>query len=400
MTENISVLGSTGSIGTQTLEVCAKHGIKVSALTANRSTELLERQVREFKPALAVMGSEESARDLKVRIADTDTKVSWGNEGLCEAASIESADTVLTAVVGMVGLKPTLAAIEAGKNIALANKETLVAGGSLVMKAAKDKGISIYPVDSEHSAVFQCLQGCRDKKQLKRLILTASGGPFFGKTAEELCDVTVEQALHHPNWSMGAKITIDSATMMNKGLEVIEARWLFDVPVDNIDIVVHRESVIHSMIEYNDNSVIAQLGVPNMKIPIQYALTYPDRYPCDVGVLDLTKVGGLTFYEPDYDTFKCLRACRRAMAMGGTATAVANGANETAVKMFLDGTIRFNDIGDIVDGSLDFVEVKPVETLDDVLNADAAAREFAEYYAKSFFPPKMCGGIPLPTWID
>ncbi|MBQ1389319.1 MAG: 1-deoxy-D-xylulose-5-phosphate reductoisomerase [Clostridia bacterium] len=377
MTKNISLLGSTGSIGTQTLEVCEKLGIKVSALTANSSTDLLEQQIRKFKPSLAVMGSEEKARDLKVRIADTDTRVSFGTDGLCEAASIESADTVVTAVVGMVGLKPTLAAIEAGKNIALANKETLVAGGSLVMKAAKEKGISIYPVDSEHSAIFQCLQGCHDKKQLKKLILTASGGPFFGKTIEQLRDVTVEQALHHPNWSMGAKITIDSATMMNKGLEIIEARWLFDVPVDNIDVVVHRESVIHSLIEYNDNAVIAELGVPDMKIPIQYALTYPERYPCDVEQLDLTKVGGLTFFEPDYETFKCLRACKKAMKLGGTATAIVNGANEAAVRMFLDGKIQFTDIGDIVYESLDRVKVKPIETLEDVLEADHQSRTAA-----------------------
>ena len=376
MTENLSVLGSTGSIGTQTLSVCEKLGIKVSALTANSSVELLEQQIRRFKPQLAVMGSEQAAKDLKIRIADLDTKVSCGMEGLCEAAAMPQADTVLTAVVGMVGLKPTLAAIEAGKNIALANKETLVAGGSLVMKAAAEKGIKIYPVDSEHSAVFQCLQGCPDKKMLKKLILTASGGPFFGKTIGELESVTVEQALKHPNWSMGAKITIDSATMMNKGLEVIEARWLFDVPVENIDVVVHRESIIHSMIEYNDNSVIAQLGVPDMKIPIQYALTYPERYPCDVGTLDLSEIGRLTFFKPDYDTFKCLKACKKAMSLGGTATAIANGANEEAVTMFLNRKIRFLDIGNIVQRAVDRIKPCDITSLDDVLAADTAAREF------------------------
>ncbi len=380
MTENLSILGSTGSIGTQTLSVCEKLGIRVSALTANRNIDLLEQQVRKFKPKLAVIGSEELAADLKVRLADTDTAVSYGMDGLCEAAAIDGADTVLTAVVGMIGLKPTLTAIAAGKNIALANKETLVAGGSLVMQSAKEKGIKIYPVDSEHSAVFQCLQGCPDKKMLKKLILTASGGPFFGRKLADLESVTIEQALNHPNWSMGAKITIDSATMMNKGLEVIEARWLFDVPVENIDVVVHRESIVHSMIEFNDNSVIAQMGVPDMKIPIQYALTYPERYPCDVGVLDLAEIGKLTFYKPDYDTFVCLSECKRAMEMGGTATAIANGANEEAVSRFLKGMCRFVDIGYFVRDALNALKPKEITSLDDVLEADAAARE----YVRSF----------------
>ncbi len=380
MTENLSILGSTGSIGTQTLSVCEKLGIRVSALTANRNIDLLEQQVRKFKPKLAVIGSEELAADLKVRLADTDTAVSYGMDGLCEAAAIDGADTVLTAVVGMIGLKPTLTAIAAGKNIALANKETLVAGGSLVMQSAKEKGIKIYPVDSEHSAVFQCLQGCPDKKMLKKLILTASGGPFFGRKLADLESVTIEQALNHPNWSMGAKITIDSATMMNKGLEVIEARWLFDVPVENIDVVVHRESIVHSMIEFNDNSVIAQMGVPDMKIPIQYALTYPERYPCDVGVLDLAEIGKLTFYKPDYNTFVCLSECKRAMEMGGTATAIANGANEEAVSRFLKGMCRFVDIGYFVRDALNALKPKEITSLDDVLEADAAARE----YVRSF----------------
>ena len=376
MTENISVLGSTGSIGTQTLSVCEKLGIRVSALTANKNIDLLEKQVRQFRPRLAVIGDEASAKELKLRLSDTDVKVSFGIEGLCEAAAIEEADTVLTAVVGMIGLRPTLTAIEAGKNIALANKETLVAGGSLVMRRAAEKSVKIYPVDSEHSAIFQCLQGCPDKKFLKRLILTASGGPFFGRTTEQLKDVTVKQALNHPNWSMGAKITIDSATMMNKGLEVIEARWLFDTPVENIGVVVHRESVVHSMIEYTDNSVIAQMGVPDMKIPIQYALTYPERYPCDVGVLDLAKVCTLSFYEPDYETFRCLKACKRAMSLGGTATAIVNGANEEAVRLFLGEKIGFLDIGEIVESSLDSVAAKEIASLEDVLAADRAAREY------------------------
>lgn len=376
MTENLSVLGSTGSIGTQTLSVCEKLGIRVSALTANSNIDLLEKQVRQFKPALAVMGSEALAKELKLRLADTDTRVSYGMAGLCEVAAIPQADTVLTAVVGMVGLKPTLAAIEEKKNIALANKETLVAGGSLVMKNARENGVKIYPVDSEHSAVFQCLQGCPEKKALKRLILTASGGPFFGRSAESLENVTVEEALNHPNWSMGAKITIDSATMMNKGLEIIEARWLFDVPVAKIDVVVHRESVVHSMIEYCDNSVIAQLGVPDMKIPIQYALTYPERYPCDVETLDLAELGTLTFAKPDPETFVCLKACKRAMAKGGTATAIVNGANEEAVRLFLDKKISFLQIGELVNASLDNVKSKQIITAEDIFEADKAAREY------------------------
>ena len=376
MTENISILGSTGSIGTQALSVCEKLGIKVSALTANGNVELMEQQVRKFKPKLAVIGTQEKAEDLKLRLSDTDTKVSFGIEGLCEAASINEADTVLTSVVGMVGLKPTLTAISAKKNIALANKETLVTGGSLVTKAARDNNVNIYPVDSEHSAIFQCLQGCPDKKMLNRLILTASGGPFFGKSYDDLKNVTVEQALNHPNWSMGAKITVDSASMMNKGLEVIEARWLFDVPVEKIDVVVHRESIVHSMIEYNDNSVIAQLGVPDMKIPIQYALTYPERFECEVGKLDLTKIAKLSFYEPDYETFKCLRACKKSMELGGTAPVLANGANEEAVRLFLERKISFTDIGDLVWDSMSAVNIKSIDSLQDVLDADAAAREF------------------------
>ena len=378
MTENISVLGSTGSIGTQTLRVCELLNIKVSALTANSNIDLLEDQVRKFRPKLVVIGTEEKAKELKLRLSDTDTKVSFGLEGLCEAAAIDEADTVLTAVVGMIGLKPTLTAISSKKNIALANKETLVAGGSLVMKSAAENGVKIYPVDSEHSAIFQCLQGCPDKRSLKRLILTASGGPFFGKSSEELRSVTVEQALKHPNWSMGAKITIDSASMMNKGLEIIEAKWLFDVPVDRIDVVVHRESIVHSMVEYTDNSVIAQMGMPDMKIPIQYALTYPERLECDVPRLDLTKLSSLTFFKPDYDTFKCLRACRKAIETGKTAPVLVNGANEEAVKLFLDRKISFTDIGDLVWDSMSAVPVKEIKSLQDILDADFAARNFVK----------------------
>ncbi len=376
MVKNISVLGSTGSIGTQALDVVDNLNLNVSALTANTNIKILEEQVRKYSPALAVVFDESKFSEFKGNIADTNTKVSCGMEGLIEAASIDSADLVLNSVVGMVGLRPTISAAQAKKDIALANKETLVAGGSLVMKAVKDNGVKLYPVDSEHSAIFQCLQGCPEKKALKRLILTASGGPFFGKKYDELKNVTVEQALNHPNWDMGAKITIDSATMMNKGLEIIEASWLFDMSADKIDVVVHRESVIHSMIEYADNSVLAQLGVPDMRIPIQYAITYPYRYSSPVKQLSLTDYGKLTFFEPDYDTFKCLRACKQAINRGGLCAAAANGANEIANSLFRQRKISFLDIGDLVMEAMlnqDNIEAKTVE---DVLNADKASREY------------------------
>lgn len=376
MVKNISVLGSTGSIGTQALDVVDNLNLNVSALTANTNIKILEEQVRKYSPALAVVFDESKFSEFKGNIADTNTKVSCGMEGLIEAASIDSADLVLNSVVGMVGLQPTISAAQAKKDIALANKETLVAGGSLVMKAVKDNGVKLYPVDSEHSAIFQCLQGCPEKKALKRLILTASGGPFFGKKYDELKNVTVEQALNHPNWDMGAKITIDSATMMNKGLEIIEASWLFDMSADKIDVVVHRESVIHSMIEYADNSVLAQLGVPDMRIPIQYAITYPYRYSSPVKQLSLTDYGKLTFFEPDYDTFKCLRACKQAINRGGLCAAAANGANEIANSLFRQRKISFLDIGDLVMEAMlnqDNIEAKTVE---DVLNADKASREY------------------------
>ncbi|MBR1731582.1 MAG: 1-deoxy-D-xylulose-5-phosphate reductoisomerase [Ruminococcus sp.] len=376
MVNNISILGSTGSIGTQALDVADNLNLKVAAITANTNIEVLEEQVRKYEPALAVVFDESKFSEFKSNIADTNTKVSAGMDGLIEAATLKSTDLILNSVVGMVGLKPTLAAANAKKNIALANKETLVAGGSLVMKAVKENGVELYPVDSEHSAIFQCLQGCPDDKALKRLILTASGGPFFGKSADELKDVTVEQALNHPNWDMGAKITIDSATMMNKGLEIIEASWLFDMPADKIDVVVHRESVIHSMIEYTDNSVIAQLGVPDMRIPIQYAITYPERYPSPVKQLSLTDYGKLTFFDPDYDAFKCLRACKQAIDRGGLCAAAANGANEVANKLFRDKKISFLDIGDLVMDAMLRQENVEAQTVEDVLAADKSARDY------------------------
>ena len=317
MTKKLSILGSTGSIGTQSLDVAEMRGYEIIALTADRNAKVLEEQIRKWKPKYAALNDEEAAKALKIAVADTDTKVYSGAEGVAFCAAAAEADTVLNSVVGIAGLKPTLTAIEAGKDIALANKETLVAGGALVMKRAAEKGVKILPVDSEHSAIFQCLEGMNKKDELKSIILTASGGPFFGKKRDELQNITVAEALKHPNWSMGAKITVDSATMMNKGLELIEAVWLFGVSPDMIDIVVHRESIIHSLIEYNDNSVIAQLGVPDMRIPIQYALTYPERYPSPVRKLNLWDFQNLTFFKPDYETFSCLNICRDAIRKGG-----------------------------------------------------------------------------------
>ncbi|WP_407384054.1 1-deoxy-D-xylulose-5-phosphate reductoisomerase [Ruminococcus sp.] len=375
MVQKISILGSTGSIGTQTLEVARKLHLQVTALSAHSSIELLEEQIREFHPALAVVFDEARAAQLKVNIADTDTKVLAGMDGLLEICHDDS-ELLVNSVVGMVGLAPTLEAIAAKKHIAFANKETLVAGGALVMNAVKESGVKLLPVDSEHSAIFQCLQAAPPDKKLKKILLTASGGPFFGKTADELKDVTVEQALHHPNWDMGAKITIDSATMMNKGLEIIEAAWLFDTSPDDIEVVVHRESIIHSMIEFVDHSILAQLGVPDMRIPIQYAITYPERVPSLVPEIDWKTLSQMTFYSADEHTFKCLAACKRAMKKGGLYPAVANGANEVANRLFRDRRISFLEIGELVTAAVDTLNVGAATCLDDVLNADRLAREF------------------------
>lgn len=374
--KGIALLGSTGSIGTQSLDVCRMHGYRVVCLTANCRVDLMETQIREFRPDLVSMMDPVAADDLRTRVADTGTKVLSGMDGLIECATYSGADTVLNAVVGMVGLQPTLAAIQAKKTLALANKETLVAGGHLVTNTAKAYGVDILPVDSEHSAIFQCLQGSPEKGAVKKLILTASGGPFFGKTLAELENVTAADALKHPNWDMGAKITIDSATMMNKGLEFIEAKWLFDMPIDAIDIVVHRESVVHSAIAYQDNSVIAQLGVPDMRIPIQYALTYPRRLPSPVQELSLVDYGKLTFYAPDYDTFRCINVCKDAIAAGGLRPAAANGANEESVRLFLNGKIKFTDIAVLNRAAMEACPQVADYTLDDVLQADRAARDY------------------------
>jgi len=370
----ISLMGSTGSIGRQSLDVIAACGMGVAALTANNNVELMEQQVRQFKPTLAVMMDEKAAAELKTRLADTEVRVASGMEGLLEAAQMDSADTVITAVMGMVGLRPTLAAIRQGKRIALANKETLVCGGQIVMAEAEKYGAEIVPVDSEHSALFQCLQGNRDRGEVKRLILTASGGPFFGYTKEHLEQVTLAQALKHPNWSMGAKITIDSATLMNKGLEFIEAMHLYAMPPEKISIVVHRESIIHSLVEYCDNAILAQMGTADMRLPIQYALSWPERIPGPATELDMLSCPNLTFARPDPDTFACLGLALKAAKLGGNAGAVLNGANEAAVGLFLQEKIRFTDIARLVERAMQEIPVQSVSKLEDVLEADARAR--------------------------
>jgi len=372
--KKIAILGSTGSIGTQALDVVSAHDFEVTALAANSNISLLEEQTRRFQPNTVCIFKKELYKELKSRLADLSVKIVTGMEGLCEAAALPDTDITLNAVVGMIGLRPTLAAIEAGKDIALANKETLVTGGELVMKAAAEKGVKILPVDSEHSAIFQSLQG-NSQKQVRSIILTASGGPFYGYSKEQLKQVTRADALKHPNWSMGAKITIDSATLMNKGLELIEAVRLFEKPAEDIQIVVHRESVLHSAVEYDDYSVIAQLGVPDMRIPIQYALTYPERYPCPTKRLSLIDYGKLTFAEPDEDTFVCLKACKQAITKGGLYPTVVNGANEQAVALFLEDKISFAQIGELVEESLS-LPMEETVNLESILEADRAARAF------------------------
>ena len=374
MTKKITILGSTGSIGTQALDVCKASGFTVYALAANKSEQLLESQTRAFLPKKVCVADPAHYESFKARVADLPVEVLTGLEGLCELAADTEADIVLNSVIGMIGLRPTLAAIEAGNTLALANKETLVTGGELVMSLAKEKGVRIFPVDSEHSAIFQCLEGYRHC-HLNKILLTASGGPFFGMTREQLQDITPERALKHPNWSMGAKITIDSATLMNKGLEVIEAVHLFGVRPDQIEIVVHRESVIHSLVEFDDYSVIGQLGVPDMKIPIQYALTYPERTACPTGRLSLADYGKLTFARPDPDTFICLKAALSAITKGGLYPTLVNSANELLVQLFLERKVTFLQIGDLVNEVLTLRDDRPV-TLANILSAEQAAREF------------------------
>ena len=377
MTRTISILGATGSIGRQSLEVIAACGIRAAALTTNRNVKLLEEQCRCFLPELAVAFDPQAAAELKIRLADTPVRVAQGMDGLLEAAALPQADTVLTAVVGMVGLRPTLAAIAQGKRIALANKETLVCAGELVMEEAARCGAQIVPVDSEHSALFQCLQGNRDRGEVKRLILTCSGGPFFGKSAEELQGITRADALRHPNWSMGAKITVDSATLMNKGLEFIEAMRLYQMPPEKILIAIHRESIIHSLVEYCDNAILAQLGTPDMRLPIQYALTWPERCPGPAKELDLFSCPPLTFARPDLETFRCLKLALKAAERGGLACAVLNGANEAAVGLFLQEKIGFCEIADRVAQALSRVPQGDHRDLDAILAADQLARKIA-----------------------
>ena len=375
MTKRISILGSTGSIGRQTLDVAEKLQISVAALAASRNVELLEAQCRKFRPELAVLFDEAAAEELKRRLSDMNIKVAGGMEGLLAAALLDSADTVVTAVSGMIGLRPTLAAIERGKRIALANKETLVCAGELVMREAQRRGAEIIPVDSEHSAIFQCLMGCRDRSEVRRLILTCSGGPFYGKTAAELQKVTRADALRHPNWKMGPKITVDCATLMNKGLEVIEAMRLYGLPLQQVTAVIHRQSIVHSLVEFRDGAVMAQLGTPDMRIPIGLALTYPKREENPAPPLDLLSCPPLTFAAPDEVAFRCFRLARQAAKQGGTACAVLNGANEAAVGLFLQEKLGFPEIADAVEAALDAVPQCADVTLEAALDADRQARD-------------------------
>lgn len=374
--KKIAILGSTGSIGTQSLDVARQHGYEVLSLAAGKNIELLEQQIREFKPKTAAVFDEAAGEKLKIAVADTNTKVTYGHSSVAALAAETEADTVINAIVGIAGLEPTLAAANAKKCIALANKETLVTGGELVKKAVSENGVRLLPVDSEHSAIFQCLQGV-PKGALRSILLTASGGPFFGKTRLELENVRPSDALKHPNWDMGAKITVDSASLMNKGLEVIEAVHLFDVKPQDITVLVHRQSIVHSAVELADGAVIAQLGTPDMRLPIQYALTYPERHECPALRLDLFKTGALTFDKPDYDVFKCLPLCIKAITMGGLKPTAVNGANEMAVKLFLEGKIGFLQIGDIVEAALESQPDVQAFTLEDVFEADRRARALA-----------------------
>lgn len=378
--KNIVILGATGSIGTQSLEVIEEQkGFRAFALSAHSNIDLLEKQIRAFHPVYVAVTDEEKAKELKVKIADTDTKVLSGVEGACEIAAHPDADTVITGIVGIAGLRPTLAAVEAGKRIGLANKETLVTAGDIVMAKAKETGSEIIPVDSEHSAIFQSLAARVNKEnyetEISRIILTASGGPFFGKTKEELQNITVAEALNHPNWSMGAKITVDSASLMNKGLEILEAKQLFSVPMDKISVLVHRQSIVHSMVEFSDNAVIAQLGTPDMKLPIQYAMTYPERLPMEGNKLDLTQKP-LTFDLPNQDTFRCLALAIEAGNIGGSMTTVLNGANEAAVSLFLEGKIGFLAIAEVVEQAMQAHKNIAHPSLSDIIETDRWAREY------------------------
>lgn len=378
MVSCVSILGSTGSIGRQTLDVVEKLGISVAALTAGSNVERMVSQCRTFRPALAVMATQAAAQQLQAALEGQEITVAWGEDGLMQAAAMPQADCVVTAVVGMIGLKPTLAAIQAGKRIGLANKETLVCAGELVMAEARRCGAEIVPVDSEHSAIFQCLMGNGDQQEVKRLILTCSGGPFFGRNRSQLQDVTKDDALRHPNWKMGPKITIDCATLMNKGLEVIEAMHLYGLPPEQVDVLIHRQSIVHSLVEFRDGAVMAQLGMPDMRLPIQLALTYPQRLPCPADALDLTACEALTFCKPDMETFPCLALAYQCARQGGTACAVMNGANEAAVALYLDDQIGFYDIYELVSGAVNAVPAVQAPTLEQILEADRQARAWVQ----------------------
>lgn len=378
---NIAVLGSTGSIGTQTLDIVREksYDLKISAMSCGRNIKLFEEQIREFRPKLVSVGSEDDAKDLRERIADLDTQVLCGMEGLISVATYLDAEIVVTAIVGMLGIEPTIAAINAGKDIALANKETLVTAGSIIMPLAKEKGIKILPVDSEHSAIFQSLQGRADN-EIRRILLTASGGPFRGKTYEELENVTLEDALKHPNWSMGRKITIDSATMVNKGLEVMEAKWLFDVGLDQIQVVVHPQSILHSAVEFEDGAVIGQMGLPDMRLPIQYALYYPKRLPMNGEYLDLFSVKNMTFEEPDVETFYGLSLAYDAMVAGGNIPTAYNAANEKAVALFLERKIKFLQISEFIQRTMEDISFIEYPTVQDILATQKEAEELIDAF--------------------
>ncbi len=381
MVKGLSILGSTGSIGVQALNVCENLNIKVVALAANSNVKLMEEQIRRFKPKVAALFDEKAADELSIAVKDTNTKILIGMEGVKETVTHAEADTVLTSVVGIAGLIPTMAAINAGKNIALANKETLVTSGDIVMKAIREKGVSLFPVDSEHSAIFQCLSGNRHE-DVDKIVLTASGGPFRGYTRDKLKEVTVKQALNHPNWSMGSKITIDSATLMNKGLEVIEAMWLFDIPVNDIEVVVHPQSIIHSMVAYKDGSVMAQLGAPDMRIPIQLALTWPERMSNPFNKVNFYELNALTFEKPDVETFRALKLAYKAAEIGGTMPCAMNAANEIAVEYFLKGEISFLQITDLIESVMNEHSVNSQPVLSDIIDTDRISREIALNFIK------------------
>ena len=388
--KKIAVLGSTGSIGTQTLEIAREYkGIKIEAMSAHSNIDLIEKQAREFKPKMVCLTNEEKAKDLKIKLADTDIKVVQGKDGLIETATADGADTVVTAVVGISGLEPTIEAIKAKKNIALANKETLVTGGHIVMDLAKENGVEILPVDSEHSAIFQSLQGCKDRREVKRILLTASGGPFRTRPKEELYGVTRADALNHPNWSMGAKVTIDSASMMNKGFEVMEARWLFGVRPEQIEVVVHPQSIIHSMVQFADGAVKAQLGMPDMRVPIQFAFSYPRRLPLSVERIDFTRFHELTFEQPDTRRFRNLALAYDALHRGGNMPCIVNAANEVVVEAFLHDRISFLGMSDVIARTMERVSFVGRPTYDDYVATDAEARRVAEELVTSGGTPTL-----------